>query len=177
MLVCLFCVCLKCKDIPVESSEHRVGIKGVITMDKPVQFKSTLKDGSPVSGKSCPPLPQKHCVNHQSCLAVFWPRYRHCRWPFLRNNHWASSKKHYILILDTTVTTTAHFLFWIYFQFIISKFLDLLMTLFWLKEPAQCTFPPLPSSPLSNYSNNCNLVIQHTSTCKYMKLQSDSLSR
>ncbi|XP_076155733.1 tandem C2 domains nuclear protein [Alosa pseudoharengus] len=38
---------VQCKDIPVESSEHRVGIKGVITMDKPVQFKSTLKEGGP----------------------------------------------------------------------------------------------------------------------------------
>ncbi|XP_028852971.1 tandem C2 domains nuclear protein [Denticeps clupeoides] len=38
----------QCKDIPVESSEQqRVGIKGTITLNRPVQFKSTIKEGSP----------------------------------------------------------------------------------------------------------------------------------
>ncbi|KAL2099178.1 hypothetical protein ACEWY4_005658 [Coilia grayii] len=38
---------VQCKDIPVENAEHKIGIKGIITMDKPVQFKSTLKEASP----------------------------------------------------------------------------------------------------------------------------------
>ncbi|XP_063039560.1 tandem C2 domains nuclear protein isoform X1 [Engraulis encrasicolus] len=38
---------VQCKDIPVDSAEHKIGIKGIITLDKPVQFKSTLKEAAP----------------------------------------------------------------------------------------------------------------------------------
>ncbi|XP_063039562.1 tandem C2 domains nuclear protein isoform X2 [Engraulis encrasicolus] len=38
---------MQCKDIPVDSAEHKIGIKGIITLDKPVQFKSTLKEAAP----------------------------------------------------------------------------------------------------------------------------------
>ena len=45
-------LCSQCSDlsIPLDSSEQqRVGVKGIITMAKPIQFKSSVKEVSQVT--------------------------------------------------------------------------------------------------------------------------------